>query len=230
MSYRRITKQLLGAFSFLLLLPLIFLSTGCNPMASWAGWTDPEPARPKITAQTQRAEVAKPEWEPDPALARLIVAEQQESREYYRRLAEGQVTRFTVKGVRRFSGRYIVDVTASFSGLAEEDFQSEFTRRDGLLFLMATTQGSPLASVANIGPEEQRLGERLMREEREHQQYMRELVADRIAYVTIDSVNMGRDISELSCTLHYRNRKTKRGTLVMEFVHGFWYLMSCRGV
>ncbi len=169
-----------------------------------------------------------PSWQPDPELAKQIVAEQQESREYFRRLAEGQITRFVVRKVGKTQGRIVVYVTAFFAGLAEEDFRAELVRSGGRIFLFATTKGSPPASVAEIGMEEQQLGERMLGEQYEHQSFMRELVSNRVSEVEIESGDFSPEKSVLEVTIHYRNGKTKRGEIVMEFVDGFWYLISAQ--
>lgn len=180
------------------------------------------------TAASSRA-VAQTKWEPNPYLAKLTIAEQQESREYYRRLAEGQVSDFTIRSVRRSGKRYLVTIRAQFLGLGSQDFVAEFRHQSPQIYWMSTTQGSALASIANIGPEEEELGRRILSFQHEHQRIVRDLVNRRVSRIEIRSTRQGLDTATLDIVVHYRNGKTRSGIIEMRYVNGFWYVISVRG-
>lgn len=168
-------------------------------------------------------------WQPDPYLSKLIIAEQQESREYYRRLAEGQIIKIVVQGVGTEGGKRIVRLRASFTGMGDQDFRAEFTGGDGGdNYLFQTTQGSPLASVANIGPEEQALGRRILRQQHRYQRIIRDLVNNKIAWLQIRSVDQRTSKSVLDCVVRYRNGTSVRGIMTMQYMNGFWYVVSIK--
>lgn len=177
-----------------------------------------------------RASSARRTFTPSLYLSRLIIAEQQESREQFRRLAEGQIKRFTVSDVTTVSGRYIVHMTADIAGLGAEPFDAVFMRYAGGLYLLATTQGSPLAAIGGIGPAETALGEDIQRDERKWQKAVRELVGNKIAYIEVLSVHQELDRSVVDCVAHMRDGKTHPCAIEMRRVNEFWYAMSLRTV
>lgn len=184
------------------------------------------PSAPRVASSSTKVEI---EWLPNPYLCRLIIAEQQESREYYRRLAEGQITKFVVRSVQNGGKHVRIGIRAYFIGLGYEDFIAENTIWHKEHFLTATTQGSPLASVASIGPEEAALGARIMRLQHKYQNILRDLAARKIEAVEIRSVDRRLDRSVLDVVIVYRNGTTKSGTIEMEYVNGYWYVMNIKG-
>jgi len=188
-------------------------------------------AAPKKVAASAKVAAAssQAEWEPSPYLCRLIIAEQQESREYYRRLAEGQVTKFEIGRVQRKGKHVRIAIRAYFIGLGYEDFTAENAVWRNEHFLTATTQGSPLASVANIGPDEEALGRQIMLLQHKYQTVLRDLATRKIAEVRITSVDRRLDESILQCTIVYRNGSTKSGTIEMRYTNGYWYIVNIKG-
>jgi len=201
-----------------------------KPAPSQAGVASTIAARkPKAAPKLAAAQAQKPEWEPSPYLCRLIIAEQQESREYYRRLAEGQVTKFEVGRVQRKGKHVRIALRAYFIGLGYEDFVAENTIWKSEHFLTATTQGSPLASVADIGPDEEALGRQIMLLQHKYQDILRDLATRKIAEVKITSVDRRLDESILDCTIVYRDGSTRSGTIEMRYTNGYWYVVGIRG-
>ncbi len=226
------TRTILIAVSLVLIGVVALATVGQGAIANLAASLQGKRMASANTGPTiAKASAEDGGWTPDPYLSKLIIAEQQESREYYRRLAEGQITKIVVLGVYKDkkTGKTVLRLQASFGDLGgDQDFRAEFTKDAGKWFLFQTTQGSALASVANIGGNEEALGRRLLRQQRKNQAVLRDLVNNKIKWLEIRSVDRKLNKSTLDCVLRYRDGSTKRGTIEMQYMSGYWYVVSIK--
>lgn len=201
---------------------VVFSATGCSAVRSFAlGGRTPEPRTRTVASPT-----VTPQWNPSPYLCRYVIAEQQESREFYRRLAEGQVRRLTFLGITRSGNGARIRMRAEFVGLGDEDFELLTRRWRGVYLIVGTTRGSPPASVGNIGAEEEALGRSILLEQYRSRQFMRVLFSGKVAWIEVTGVDRGLDQSKLTCVAHYRGGGTASFTIEMRYVNGYWYILS----
>lgn len=181
---------------------------------------------PQARTSTVASPTAQSNWSPSSYLSRYVIAEQQESREFYRRLAEGQIRELTILGVARRGTIVRISMRADIGGLGDEDFVLLLQRYRGAYLIVGTTRGSAPASVSDIGPEEEALGRSILMRQYRYRRFMGALVSGKVARIEIISADRGVDRSTLACVIHYRGGGTANATIEMRYVNGYWYILE----
>lgn len=217
---RKMNRVIATGIAVMFLLPLLL--GGC----SWLGLSRKPKAKQKFAPVKVRRKA--PVRKVDLDLAKLVIVEQQASRENMRRLAEGQIKGFAVDGATRQGGKAIVKVTCSYSDNSTLGGYIEFVYENGLWYLSSITRESPYPpstpSTDDLSQSLIEMGKGILKEQAENQQLITDIVGGEVKSVVVDDVATEPSSSLLDITLLYDDGSTVKGNVKLKYRDGYWYL------
>ncbi len=222
--------------SFIIIISLLiysFFAFGCRPPSE-------KESKAQVTTTTEKKDEPEENGEEDGELseedkedfARKVIAEQQESRADLRRLAEGDIKEIIINKVTKKDGKVIIDISVVSIGQDTEDGQIVLNEiipegmENSFYYFAELTRGSPPATTENVGLEEIDLGKEIVEQQFEHQQTIQDLIDGKIEKIVIDKVDLGTEEGTIEITVVYKDGTTKEGIIKMQYLNGYWYLVS----
>lgn len=196
--------------------------TGCSTLGFGSPGSNEEPnIKPVAAVKDDTKEV-------DENLAKQLIAQQRQSRENMRRLAEGQIKSFTADNVTKWEDKVSVKITANYSDNAQLVGFMDFIKKGNDWYLSTITRESlyplPPASTEGISGSLLQMGKDIVVEQRDNQEIIKDLIDGKINRLEIDDVNASIDDTTLEVTVLYKDNTKVNGTMELTRQDGYWYL------